>query len=343
MKSISALVRKNILTLKPYSSARNEHHGQNSILLDANENPFASGYNRYPDPNQTDLKKGLSKLKNVSPENIFIGNGSDEAIDLLIRIFCVPGKDSILTTTPTYGMYQVAADINDITVHSIPLNEHFELEPKSILREWGNEIKILFLCNPNNPTGNSFPLELVRSIIKSFNGIVVLDEAYIDFSSQKSLLNELDTFPNLAILQTFSKAWGMAGLRVGVCYASPAIISWMSKVKYPYNINKYSLELVKELLTKNKRVRINIDEIIRQRNWLSNQLKFLPMVVKVYPSDANFLLVKMTRSKRIYQYLQSKMIIVRDRSATFGCVDCLRITIGTGSENRKLIKALKSV
>jgi histidinol-phosphate aminotransferase len=335
MKDIKKLIRPNILALRPYSSARDEFKGKDGIFLDANENPFGN-LNRYPDPYQKTLKEKLSALKNISTENIFIGNGSDEVIDLVFRIFCTPGKDKAIVCPPTYGMYEVSANINDVEIISIPLNENFQLDVEEILK---TEAKIIFLCSPNNPTANN--LGNIETIIQKFNGLVFLDEAYIDFSTQESLLQKVNDYPNLIVSQTLSKAWGRAAIRIGIAYASKEIISYYNKVKPPYNVSQINqYEAIKALddmdtFTKNK------NTILAQRTWLVEQLSSLSFVEKIYPSDANFVLVKTKNANAIYQKLVEEKIVVRNRHSVVE--NCLRITVGEPFENVKLIDSLKKI
>ena len=341
--NINKLLRKNIQTLKPYSSARDEYTGEAMIFLDANENPFNKPYNRYPDPLQKKLKEKVSELKNISPKNIFLGNGSDEPIDLLIRAFCEPGVDNILTIDPTYGMYQVAADISGVELRKVSLNENYDLEASRIIGATSDKTKLIFLCSPNNPTGNSLNKEAILKIVKSFNGIVIIDEAYIDFAPNKSLLPELKNYPNIVILQTFSKAWGMAGIRLGIAFASIEIIAILNKIKYPYNINILTQQKALELLEEKETVENWIKLLITEREKMAKLFHEFPFVVKVYPSDANFLLIKMNDAKGIYDYLVEKGIIVRDRSKVHLCENSLRITIGAPQENETLINMLQKL
>ncbi len=341
--NIERLVRKNILELKPYSSARDEFVGAAEIFLDANENPFPSPYNRYPDPLQRELKNELSKIKGVDPTKIILGNGSDEPIDLLIRAFCEPNADSILITPPTYGMYKVCADINAVNVQIASLTSDFQLDLESINSTIDETTKIIFLCSPNNPSGNLLKEEDIKKIITTFNGLVVLDEAYIDFSSFAGFSQYLNQYPNLVILQTLSKAWGLAGLRLGMCFASKEIIGILNKIKYPYNLNVSTQSLVLEKLKYEDEIKKNISVILEERNQLRNALSSLDFVENVYPSDANFLLVKVMDAKGIYNQLMQKGIILRDRSSVTLCENCLRITIGTPEENKTLIENLKTI
>jgi histidinol-phosphate aminotransferase len=341
--SLQDITRKNIRSLQPYSSARDEFTGEASVFLDANENPFNAPYNRYPDPRQLELKKQLSLLKKIPTDSIFLGNGSDEPIDLLFRAFCEPGFDNVVAISPTYGMYRVAADINNISYREVLLEEDFSLNARKILSAVDSSTKMIFLCSPNNPTGNALDQKEILSIIQNYNGLVVLDEAYIDFCPEKSLINNLGIYTNLVILQTLSKAWGLAGIRLGMALASPEIISILNKIKYPYNINLLTqhkaLEMLQTETTKNEWV----ETILQQKEILATELAKLPMTLKLYPSDANFILVKTTAAKAIYNALVDKQIIVRDRSKVSLCGECLRITVGKAEENSMLINALKEI
>lgn len=340
---INKLIRKNILSLKPYSSARDEYTGEAMVFLDANENPFNQPYNRYPDPLQRTLKEKISSLKNVDVQNIFLGNGSDEPIDLLIRAFCEPGIDNIVSIDPTYGMYQVAADISGVELRKVTLTPEFDLDKKALLAATDKLSKLIFLCSPNNPTGNSLNKENMLEAVKSFDGLVVVDEAYIDFAPGKSLLSELTNYPNLVILQTFSKAWGMAGIRLGMAFASTEIIGVLNKIKYPYNLNILTQQKALGLLKQDKQVSDWVKLLIDERKNVAAELEKLPFVVKVFPSDANFLLVKMHDAHGIYNYLTEEGIIVRNRSKVFLCEDSLRITIGSENENRILLETLNNL
>jgi histidinol-phosphate aminotransferase len=341
--TIQSLLRENIKQLKPYTTARDEFQGIAQVYLDANENPFQSEYNRYPDPHQKKLKEKISRLKNTPPERIFLGNGSDEAIDLIIRAFCAPGKDSILITEPTYGMYAVCAGINAVGLKQAILDHNFDVDLTAVNRLMDESVKIIFLCSPNNPTGNLVSKDRVLQLITTFKGIVVVDEAYIDFANDEGYLPSLTRYPNLIILQTFSKAWGLAGLRLGMAFAHEEIISVLTKIKYPYNINtvtqQVALKKLSEVGERDKQVAI----ILQQRLLLQQNLAALPCVQRVYPSDANFILVKMTQARKIYNQLITHNIIVRDRSSVVLCEDCLRITVGTPEENTKLIETLKTL
>ena len=340
---INKLLRKNIATLKPYSSARDEYSGEAMVFLDANENPFNEPYNRYPDPYQKKLKEKIAKFKKTDPEQLFLGNGSDEPIDLLIRAFCEPGEDNIVTMHPTYGMYQVAADINDVEVKRVSLTEDYELQADKMLEAASAGTKLLFLCSPNNPTGNSLNKESMLKIIKNFNGLVVLDEAYVDFAPGKSLLPELHLHSNLIILQTFSKAWGMAGIRLGMAFASPKIIDILNKIKYPYNLNILTQHKAMEFVEETEQVEKWVKLLIAERAKMAELLKELPFVVEIYPSDANFLLVKMHDAQGIYEYLAEKGVVVRDRAKIHLCEGSLRITVGNSEENNQLLKTLNEL
>jgi len=339
--NLNNLLRKNIQNLKPYSSARDEYSGDAMVFLDANENPFNEPYNRYPDPLQKKLKQKISALKNIPANQIFLGNGSDEPIDLLIRAFCEPGTDNIVTINPTYGMYQVAADTNNIEVIKVSLTSDFELEPKQILQAVNGNTKLIFLCSPNNPSGNSLDKDAMLGIIQNFNGLVIVDEAYIDFAPGKSFLPELDKYPNLVILQTFSKAWGMAGIRLGMAFAASEIIQVLNKIKYPYNLNILTQKKALELLDNKEQVDTWIKMLIDEREKMRKYLTKFHFVIKIFPSDANFLLVEMTNARGIYNYLVENGIIVRDRSKIHLCDNSLRITIGTMEEDNLLLQALK--
>ena len=336
-EEIDKLVRKNILSLKPYSSARDEFSGSDGVFLDANENPFGE-LNRYPDPHQKELKRKLSELKSVPAENIFVGNGSDEVIDLTFRIFCNPGKDKALTFTPTYGMYEVSAEINEVELINIPLNSSFQIDFKTLENYLDDEnLKLIFICSPNNPTGNS--LENIEKVLQKFKGIVIVDEAYIDFSNSGSFLTKIDQYPNLIIMQTFSKAWGLAAARVGMAYSNDLIISLYNKIKPPYNVSelnqKAALKALEDTVGFEKRKTI----ILEQRTWLENQLNGLAVVNKIYPSDANFLLVELTDANKIYNELVSQKVITRNRHSVVR--NCIRITVGSPAENQILVDALK--
>ncbi|MFI5136837.1 MAG: histidinol-phosphate transaminase [Sphingobacteriales bacterium] len=345
MFNINNILRENIKNLTPYSSARDEYQGEASVFLDANENAFGSPleqqFNRYPDPLQIQVKKRLSEIKGVPVKNIFLGNGSDEAIDVLFRSFCNPGVDNVILVPPTYGMYQVSANINDIETRNIPLTADFQLNLDGIAEAIDEHTKLIFICSPNNPTGNSIDRADVETLLANFNGIVVVDEAYINFSRQKTFIQELTEYANLVVLQTLSKAWGLAGLRVGMAFASEEIIEVMNKVKPPYNINESSQQLVLQALANVEQVNSWIKETLAQRDKLVLGLKDFDFVLDIYPSDANFILVKTTDARGIYNYLVQKGIIVRDRSKIELCQGCLRITVGTPDENIILLQTLQ--
>jgi histidinol-phosphate aminotransferase len=346
MFNLNNILRENIKNLTPYSSARDEFQGEASVYLDANENAYGSPldepYNRYPDPQQYNVKKRLSEIKGVPVRNIFLGNGSDEAIDILFRSFCNPGVDNVILVPPTYGMYEVSANINDIQTKKISLTEDFQLNLEGIAEAIDKNTKLIFICSPNNPTGNSINRDDIETLLNNFDGIVVVDEAYINFSRQKTFIQELTEYSNLVVLQTLSKAWGLAGLRVGMAFASEEIIEVMNKVKPPYNINESSQQLALKALANVEQVNGWIKEILSQRDKLVLNLKELDFVLDIYPSDANFILVKTTDPKGIYNFLVQKGIIVRDRSKIDLCEGSLRITVGTPNENDKLIETLKN-
>src|ERR1700749_446066 len=344
MFNLQTILRENIKNLTPYSSARDEFQGEASVYLDANENAFGSpldqNYNRYPDPLQFEVKKRLSEIKGVPPRNIFLGNGSDEAIDILFRAFCNPGVDNVILVPPTYGMYEVSANINDIKIKRVPLTEEYQLNVEGIAEAIDEHTKMIFICSPNNPTGNSMNRDDVETLLANFNGLVIVDEAYINFSRQKTFIQELTEYANLVVLQTLSKAWGLAGLRIGMAFASEEIIEVMNKVKPPYNINEASQELALKALENVYQVNKWIREILNQRDRLVLTLKDLDFVLDIYPSDANFILVKTTEPKLIYNFLVERGIIVRDRSKVDLCEGCLRITVGTPAENSTLLLTL---
>lgn len=344
--NLDKLVRENIRRMTPYSSARHEFSGEATVFLDANENAFGSpltaNYNRYPDPMQAALKNKISSIKGVPAENIFLGNGSDEAIDLLFRIFCVPGRDNVIIFPPTYGMYEVCAEMNDVAVKKVPLTAAFQPDLEATEAAVDENTKLIFVCSPNNPTGNSINREAVEVLLNNFDGLVVVDEAYINFARQHSFITELTEYPNLVILQTLSKAWGLAGLRLGMAFAGQPVINYMNRVKYPYNISTASQELALEALNNISSVNNWTKTTVLQKEWLTEALLELPYTEKVYPSDANFVLVKMKKARSVYEHLCTKGIIVRDRSKVILCEDCLRITIGTPDENKQLITALKN-
>ena len=339
------LVRENIRRLVPYSSARAEFAGGAEIFLDANESsfgsPLATNYHRYPDPLQARIKEKIARQENVRPGEIFIGNGSDEAIDLLFRIFCTPARDEAIICPPTYGMYQVSASINDVSTKEVFLTPDFQLDVKEIRKQFSEQTKLLFICSPNNPTGNAMRRDEVIEIAERFPGIVVVDEAYIHFSNERSMIGELANLPNLVVLQTFSKAWGLAGLRVGAAFASAEIIALFNLVKPPYNVSGIAQEAILEALENRAAVERMVAEIIAEREKLVENLRRFSFVEKIYPTDANFVLVKTTDAEKIYAFLLAEKIVVRNRSRVELCADCLRITIGTPEENESLLDALR--
>jgi histidinol-phosphate aminotransferase len=342
---LNQLVRSNIKKLVAYSSARDEFSGEAKVFLDANENslgsPLLKWYNRYPDPHQRAIKQKLSVIKGIAPEHIFLGNGSDECIDLLFRCFCEPGKDNVIICPPTYGMYEVSANINDVAVKKAPLLEDFQLDLVHLETLVDANTKLIWLCSPNNPTGNALNRVDIETVLNNFNGIVVVDEAYINFAKQKSFIQELTDYPNLVVLQTLSKAWGLAGLRLGMAFASAAIIEVLDKVKPPYNINQATQELVLKALDEVGQVNDMIRLLVDMREALAEVFRSMPTVEKVYPSDANFLLVKIKDARKIYEFLLGKGIVLRDRSNVTLCEDCLRITVGTEQENTLLVDAMQ--
>lgn len=337
---INSLVRKNIMKLKPYSSARAEFRGTASVFLDANENPYPSLYNRYPDPHQLALKKKIAILKNVKAEQIFLGNGSDEPIDLLIRAFCEPGLDNVLIPTPTYGMYTVSAEINAVEIRTVKLTSEFDIDQLATEGAWNNKTKLLFLCSPNNPTGNLLNKDRIESLLQRFSGLVIIDEAYIDFTDYAGFLPLLNRYNNLVVLQTLSKAWGLAGIRLGMCFSNVEVINVLNKIKPPYNINNLTQKIALESLEEVDRKENWVNEIKIQREFLRKGLDKTKLVIKVFPSDANFLLTKVKNAKAIYERLVAKGIITRDRSNVVLCDNCLRITVGTPVENRILLDEL---
>lgn len=343
MKALQQLVRPNIWSLKPYSSARDEYKGvEASVFLDANENPYNSPYNRYPDPLQQEVKELLAPIKGVKSEQIFLGNGSDEAIDLLFRIFCEPQKDNVVAIAPTYGMYEVCADINNVVYRSVLLDSQFQLDADQLLSAVDDSTKLIFICSPNNPSGNNLEREEIIKVIQHFSGIVVVDEAYSDFSSQKPLREDLNKYPNLVVLNTFSKAWGCAGIRLGMAFAQKSIIDLFNKVKYPYNVNELTQKEALEILRKRFDVDRWVKTILREREQMVKAFGELDICVKMYPTDANFFLAQVTDADKIYAYLVSKGIIVRNRNRVVRCGNCLRVTIGTTQENNQLLAALRS-
>jgi histidinol-phosphate aminotransferase len=345
MFNLDDLLRENIRQLVPYSSARDEFKGEAEVFLDANENslgsPLKRWYNRYPDPLQWELKEAISRVKGVSPQHIFLGNGSDECIDILYRAFCNPGKDNVIINPPTYGMYAVSARINDVAIRRANLLDDFQLDLVHLEKLVDEHTKLIWICSPNNPTANSMNRRDIETVLNHFDGLVVIDEAYVNFSRHRSFIQELPDYPNLVVLQTMSKAWGLAGLRLGMAFASEAIIDVYNKVKPPYNISQATQELALQALVNTEEVNDMIRILVALRGVLQTELAELPVVQKIYPSDANFLLVKVTDPRAIYDYLLSRRIVVRDRSKVELCEGCLRITVGTEKENKELVKALK--
>ena len=339
---VNAWMRPNIRAMQPYSSARDEFHGSASVFLDANENPYNAPYNRYPDPMQWTLKARISEIKGVPVASIFLGNGSDEPIDLLLRAFCEPGKEKMLTTDPTYGMYQVAAEVNNVACVKVPLRDDFSLDLPALLARIDDATKLIYLCSPNNPTGNSLGHDVIREVLRHFRGIVVVDEAYIDFSAGPSFLRELGEWPNLVVLQTLSKAWGCAAIRLGMAFASPEIIGVLNKIKYPYNVNLLTQEKALELLDED-RMRTQLAQILQERTRLRRDLSAIPLVRRIYPTDANFLLVDVGDADGVYNKLVEEGIIVRNRNRVTLCRGCLRITVGTPEEDDKLLAALRNM
>lgn len=346
MFNLESIVRGNIKKLSPYSSARDEFSGKASVFLDANENslgsPLTKWYNRYPDPLQKNVKEKISFIKKVPVEQIFLGNGSDEPIDILLRCFCEPQMDEVIIMPPTYGMYEVSANINNVKIRKVPLTPSFQIDLELLEESIQPNTKIIWICSPNNPTGNSMDRRSIEMILNNFDGLVVIDEAYINFSRQKSFVADLNEYPNLVVMQTLSKAWGLAGLRMGMAFASKEIIQYMNKVKPPYNISEPVQELALKALDEIGQVNDMIKAIVEMRTALEKELIEIETVEKIYPSDANFLLVKFKDAKAVYQYLLDREIVVRDRSNVQRCEDCLRITVGTEKENKVLIESLKS-
>ncbi|TGV03987.1 histidinol-phosphate transaminase [Flavivirga rizhaonensis] len=343
--NIDKLTRATVKALKPYSSARDEFQGNSDamVFLDANENPFNNGVNRYPDPQQGDLKTMLSEIKNINSKNILLGNGSDEVLDLIFRAFCEPNKDNIIILPPTYGMYSVLANINAVGIKEVQLSNSFQPQVETILNVVDESSKILFLCSPNNPTGNSFSNQSIEELLNKFEGIVVIDEAYIDFSKEDSWIDRLEEFPNLVVTQTLSKAYGMAGIRLGICYASTEIISILNRIKPPYNVNELTQQkAIKQLSIKGLAVN-QINSILEERTLLISALESVSYISKIYPSDANFVLVKVDDAVKRYDQLIDKGIVIRNRTTQPGCENCLRLTVGTSEENKILINTLKSI
>ena len=344
MRSLKELTRPNVWALKPYSSARDEYSGvEASVFLDANENPYNTPNNRYPDPLQRDLKALIAPLKGVKEENIFLGNGSDEAIDLIFRAFCRPGIDNVVAIDPTYGMYQVCAEVNDVEYRKMLLDVYYQFKASSLLSAMDENTKAMFICSPNNPTGNSLCRKEIESLLKKFDGLVVVDEAYIDFSSSESLLKDLEQYPNLIVLQTFSKAWGCAAIRLGMAFASPEIIAIFNKIKYPYNVNRLTQEEAIKVLKQPEQIKEWVNTLLEERIRVMEEIVKLPCCVRVFPTDANFFLAKVYEATQIYNYLVGEGIIVRNRTNVTLCNNCLRITIGTKEENDALLDALRKV
>ena len=344
MRTLKELTRPNVWALKPYSSARDEYSGvEASVFLDANENPYNTPNNRYPDPLQRKLKSLIAPLKGVKMENIFLGNGSDEAIDLVFRAFCRPGVDNVVAIDPTYGMYQVCAEVNDVEYRKILLDVYYQFKASSLLSAIDENTKAIFVCSPNNPTGNSLCRKEIESLLNRFDGLVIVDEAYIDFSSSESLLKDLDKYPNLIVLQTFSKAWGCAAIRLGMAFASPEIIAIFNKIKYPYNVNRLTQEEAIKVLQHPEQIKKWVNTLLEERTRMMEEFVKLPCCVRVFPTDANFFLAKVYEATQIYNYLVSEGIIVRNRTNVALCNDCLRITIGTKEENEALLDALRKV
>ncbi|MDF9829520.1 histidinol-phosphate transaminase [Parabacteroides sp. PF5-6] len=340
---LKEIIRPNVAAMKPYSSARNEFQGEASIFLDANENPWNLPYNRYPDPLQRELKERISTLKDIAPEHIFLGNGSDEPIDLLIRAFCEPGQDHIVTITPSYGMYEVAADTNNVKCVKVLLDNDFDLNAEALLEAVDAQTKLVYLCSPNNPSGNLLNREEIYKVLKYFPGIVVVDEAYIDFASAPSFLTHLLSFPNLVVLQTLSKAWGAAAIRLGMAFASEEIIGVLNKIKYPYNINQLTQEYALRVLSEAEQMQRQVKCIVEERERLAGLFRQPPFSYKVYPSEANFLLVEVGDADGMYSGLIREGVVVRNRNRIALCSGCLRITIGTPEENDRLITKMKGL
>ena len=343
MKTLKELTRPNIWALKPYSSARDEYNGAAaSVFLDANENPYNLPHNRYPDPLQRDLKAELTRIKQVKAENIFLGNGSDEAIDLVFRAFCEPGVDNVVAIDPTYGMYKVCADVNNVEYRKVLLDDAFQFTADALLAATDEHTKLIFLCSPNNPTGNDLLRTEIEKTLAAFSGLVIIDEAYNDFSSTPSFLQQLDKYPNLVVFQTFSKAWGCAAIRLGMAFASAEIISIFNKIKYPYNVNQLTQQQALSMLQRYDEIEGWVKELIAERGRLMDAFSTLTCVKEIFPSDANFFLARVTDAGAIYNYLVAKGIIVRNRSSISLCGNCLRVTVGTPAENKTLLDALQA-
>lgn len=339
---ISKLIRKNILSLTPYSSARDEFDHVAEVYLDANENPFENGYNRYPDPYQKKVKDRLSEIKGVATENILLGNGSDEVLDLIYRAFCESGVDNVVSHNPCYGMYPVLSEINDVPLRKVNLEEGFQLNAQSMIDASDNQTKLFFVCSPNNPSGNLLAKEEIKKILDLQRGLVVIDEAYIDFAATDSWLSELANYPNLIVCQTLSKAWGLAGLRVGMCFASKEIIQVLNAIKPPYNVNELSQQAALKALNEEENFKSNLKIILDEKLKMEEALDELPCILTRFPSDANFIFVRVEDAKGLYDFLMAKQIIVRNRSKEYLCENCLRLTIGTPEENRRLLEGLMS-
>lgn len=339
--NINELVRENIRNMKPYSCARDEFKGNASVYLDANENPFNFPFNRYPDPHQKEVKDKISEIKRINHNSIFLGNGSDEAIDLLYRAFCEPRVDNVVAIEPTYGMYKVCAEMNDVEYRKVLLNENFDIEAYNIMDSTNIHTKIIWFCSPNNPTGNNLNREEIKKVLQWFRGIVVIDEAYADFSDQESFLNQLNNYSNLVVLQTFSKAWGNAAARLGMAFASPEIIEVLNKIKYPYNISLLTQRHALYVMQEHEKVKEWVATLLEERGKLITLLKKVSVVEKIYPTNANFVLIKVSNAKNIYRELIRKGIVVRNRSNITLCDDCLRVTVGSAEENKAFINELK--
>ena len=344
MRTLKELTRPNVWALKPYSSARDEYSGaEASVFLDANENPYNTPNNRYPDPLQRELKTLIAAQKGVKVENIFLGNGSDEAIDLIFRAFCQPGVDNVVAIDPTYGMYKVCADVNDVEYRPMLLDVYYQFKASSLLSAIDENTKAMFICSPNNPTGNSLCRKEIDALLNKFDGLVVVDEAYIDFAEAPSLLADLDKYPNLIVLQTFSKAWGCAAIRLGMAFASPEIIAIFNKIKYPYNVNLLTQQAAIQLMQQPEQIKAWVNTLLEERSRVMNEIEQMPCCIRVFPTDANFFLAKVYEATAIYNYLVSEGIIVRNRTNVALCKDCLRITIGTKEENDALLEALRKI
>lgn len=342
MKPIEELVRPNIQAMEPYSSARDDFKGNARVFLDANESPFNAPNNRYPDPLQTEVKAALSRIKGIRPDCIFLGNGSDEAIDTIYRVFCVPGRDNVVAMDPSYGMYSVCAAVNDVEYRRVTLNDHFDISADALLAVCNHRTKAIFLCSPNNPTGNLLSRDEMLKLLRGFDGMVVVDEAYNDFSGRRSMLFDLADFPNLIVLQTLSKAWASAAIRLGIAYARPEVIAFFNKVKHPYNVSALTQREALKILARRYDVENWVKQIVNERAKVVRAVRQLPFYIADYPTDANFFLVKLQDARRIYKYLVEQGIVVRDRSRVRLCGDCLRITIGLPGENSQLLAALRN-